>query len=96
MDTIIEVKDLKREYVTRRGFIKKEKRVVKAVDGISFAVERGEIFGLLGQNGAGKTTTIKMLTTLLAPTEGTCKVLGCDTFVEENRIRTKINFIFGG
>lgn len=96
METVIEVKNLRREYVTRRGVWKREKRVVKAVDGISFDVERGEIFGLLGQNGAGKTTTIKMLTTLLAPTEGTCKVLGCNTFGEEKRIRTRINFIFGG
>ncbi|MBR5390674.1 MAG: ABC transporter ATP-binding protein [Clostridia bacterium] len=96
METVIEVKNLRREYVTRRGVWKREKRVVKAVDGISFDVERGEIFGLLGQNGAGKTTTIKMLTTLLAPTEGTCKVLGCNTFGEEERIRTRINFIFGG
>ena len=74
METVIEVKDLRREYIPRRG----------------------EIFGLLGQNGAGKTTTIKMLTTLLAPTDGTCKVLGCNTFGEEKRIRTRINFIFGG
>ncbi|MBQ7491274.1 MAG: ABC transporter ATP-binding protein [Clostridia bacterium] len=96
METVIEVKNLRREYVTRRGIWKREKRVVKAVDGISFAVRRGEIFGLLGQNGAGKTTTIKMLTTLLAPTEGTCKVLGWNTFGEEKRIRARINFIFGG
>jgi len=96
METVIEVKDLKREYVTRRGVWKREKRVVHAVDGISFEVRRGEIFGLLGQNGAGKTTTIKMLTTLLAPTDGTCKVLGHDTFGEEKHIRTRINFIFGG
>ncbi len=96
METVIEVKELKRTYVTRRGFLKKEKRVVQAVDGISFEVRRGEIFGLLGQNGAGKTTTIKMLTTLLAPTAGTCKVLGCDTFGQEKQIRKRINFIFGG
>lgn len=96
MEAVIEVKDLKRSYVTRRGLWKKEKRVVQAVDGISFSVQRGEIFGLLGQNGAGKTTTIKMLTTLLAPTAGTCKVLGCDTFGQEKQIRKRINFIFGG
>ena len=96
METVIEVKDLRREYITRRGVWKREKHVVHAVDGISFEVQRGEIFGLLGQNGAGKTTTIKMLTTLLAPTDGTCKVLGCNTFGEERRIRTRINFIFGG
>lgn len=96
METVIEVKDLRREYVTRHGFWRREKRVVKAVDGISFTVRRSEIFGLLGQNGAGKTTTIKMLTTLLAPTDGVCRVLGFDTFGEEKRIRARINFIFGG
>ena len=96
MDAVIEAKDLRREYVTRRGVLRRTKRVVKAVDGISFHVERGEIFGLLGQNGAGKTTTIKMLTTLLAPTSGVCRVLGRNTFGEEKQIRSRINFIFGG
>lgn len=93
---IIEVKDLKREYVTKKGFFHREKKIVKAVDGISFSVEKGEIFGLLGQNGAGKTTTIKMMTTLLAPTSGECKVMGYDSFGEEKKIRKRINFIFGG
>ena len=63
MDTIIEVANLHREYVTYKGAIRKKKEVVEAVRGIDFTVNRGEIFGLLGQNGAGKTTTIKMLTT---------------------------------
>ena len=96
MDNVIEVKNLRREYTRSQGFFRRKKQTVKAVDGISFSVKRGEIFGLLGQNGAGKTTTIKMLTTLLAPTEGSCKVLGCETFGEEKKIRPRINFIFGG
>lgn len=96
METVIEVKDLRREYVTYKGAIRKKKEVVEAVRGIEFTVNRGEIFGLLGQNGAGKTTTIKMLTTLLAPTSGTCKVFGYDTFGQEKQIRKRINFIFGG
>jgi ABC-2 type transport system ATP-binding protein len=96
MEQVICVENLKREFVTIKGLLKKEKKVVKAVDGISFDVKRGEIFGLLGQNGAGKTTTIKMLTTLLAPTSGKCEVLGYKTFGEEKKIRSKINFIFGG
>ena len=49
-----------------------------AVNGISFTVEEGEIFGLLGPNGAGKTTTIRVLTTLLPPTEGRAMVAGHD------------------
>lgn len=96
MDTIIEVRDLRREYVTYKGTFRRKKEVVEALRGIGFTVDRGEIFGLLGQNGAGKTTTIKMLTTLLAPTSGTCRVFGFDTFGQEKQIRSRINFIFGG
>lgn len=96
MEPIIQVENLHRYYSTYRGWIRRKKELVHAVNGISFEVQRGEIFGLLGQNGAGKTTTIKMLTTLLAPTSGICKVLGFNTFGEEKKIRTRINFIFGG
>lgn len=96
MECVIQVKNLHREYVTYSGFPIRKKKIVQAVNGISFDVRKGEIFGILGQNGAGKTTTIKMMTTLLAPTSGLCKVLGCDTFGEEKKIRKKINFIFGG
>ena len=67
METIIEVKNLKRDYVTTKGWVRRKKEVIHAVNNISFEVKKGEIFGLLGQNGAGKTTTIKMLITLLAP-----------------------------
>jgi ABC-2 type transport system ATP-binding protein len=96
MQSVIEVKDLKREYITTKGWIHRKKEFIQAVDGITFDVKQGEIFGLLGQNGAGKTTTIKMLITLLAPSSGICKVLGYDTFGEEKEIRNRINFIFGG
>lgn len=90
----IEVKDLKRNYDSKVGMTKK--KTVEALKGVSFGVKNGEIFGLLGPNGAGKTTTIKILTTLLAPTEGQAKVLGHDCFGEEKEIRDKMNFIFGG
>ena len=53
-------------------------RALRAVDGLSFSVGAGTIFGLLGPNGAGKTTTLKILTTLLQPTEGEASVMGCD------------------
>lgn len=96
MEKVIEVENLCRDYTTYRGTFFRKKEIVKAVRGISFSVNRGEIFGLLGQNGAGKTTTIKMLITLLAPTSGTCRVLGYDTFGQEKLIRPRINFIFGG
>ncbi len=96
MEPVIEVRDLRRDYVTSKGLLRRKTQTVRAVDGVSFTVERGEIFGMLGQNGAGKTTTIKMLITLLAPTSGVCRVLGCDTFGQEKQIRPRINFIFGG
>ena len=96
MEKVIEVYNLKRDYIKKKSLFQKELQVVHAVNGIDFEVNRGEIFGLLGENGAGKTTTIKMMTTLLAPTEGTCKILGNHSFGEEKLIRSRINFIFGG
>ena len=96
MKNIIEVKNLKREYTTTKGWLFRKKEKLMAVDGIDFSVKEGEIFGLLGENGAGKTTTIKMLITLLAPTSGECKVLGYDTYREADKIRPDINFVFGG
>lgn len=96
MKNVIEVKNLKREYVTTKGWISRKKESLMAVAGIDFSVKEGEIFGLLGENGAGKTTTIKMLITLLAPTSGVCNVLGYDTFKEADKVRGQINFVFGG
>lgn len=94
--SVIEVKNLCRDYTTKKGIFYPKREIVHAVRNISFSVEKGEIFGLLGQNGAGKTTTIKMLITMLAPTSGICKVLGFNTFGQEKEISNRINFIFGG
>lgn len=93
---VIQVRDLKRTYKTKVGLLNQETKYVEALKGVSFDIYPGEIFGLLGPNGAGKTTTIKILTTLLAPTSGEAKVFGYDAFGEEKKIRSKINFIFGG
>lgn len=65
-----------------------------AVDDVSFAVERGEIFAFLGPNGAGKTTTIKMLTTLLAPTSGTVEIDGMNPAVQANEVRKRFGIVF--
>jgi ABC-2 type transport system ATP-binding protein len=65
-----------------------------AVDGISFEVEKGEIFAFLGPNGAGKTTTIKMLTTLLTPTRGRVEIDGLDPAVERNEVRKRFGIVF--
>jgi len=64
-----------------------------AVDGISFAVEEGEIFGLLGPNGAGKSTLIRMLVTLLPPTAGTAFVGGFDIMKQPDEVRRAIGVI---
>jgi len=67
---------------------------VRAVDGISFAVEPGEIFGFLGPNGAGKTTTIRMLTGQLRPTFGKAWVAGCDVVDERQQLKPQIGVVF--
>jgi ABC-2 type transport system ATP-binding protein len=64
-----------------------------AVDHISFAIEQGEVFGFLGANGAGKTTSIRMLTGLLAPTEGEATVAGCDVRREPERVKRRIGYM---
>lgn len=72
----------------------KKFRTVAAVDGISFAVNEGEVFGFLGPNGAGKTTTINILCTLLTPTAGRAVVAGFDAEKEPDRVRSQIGLIF--
>ena len=65
----------------------------KAVDGIDFEVNAGEIFGFLGPNGAGKTTTIKMLNTLIQPTSGTAAVAGFDILKNPDEVRRHIGYV---
>ncbi|ADJ14002.1 daunorubicin resistance protein DrrA family ABC transporter ATP-binding protein [Halalkalicoccus jeotgali] len=67
---------------------------VTAVDGISFTVEDGELFGLLGPNGAGKSTLINMLVTLLRPTSGTATVNGHDIIEETGAVRNSLGIVF--
>ena len=73
----IEVKDLKKHFIG-----KSQTEDVMAVDGVSFQVKPGELFGLLGPNGAGKTTIIHMLTGILSSTEGTAVVGGYNVKTE--------------
>jgi ABC-2 type transport system ATP-binding protein len=65
-----------------------------AVDHISFSVRKGEVFGFLGPNGAGKTTTIKMLTTLLYPTQGSASIAGFDILKQRANVRENIGVVF--
>ncbi|MEN9661196.1 MAG: hypothetical protein RL324_145 [Verrucomicrobiota bacterium] len=64
-----------------------------AVDRISFSVGHGEIFGLLGPNGAGKSTLIRMMTTLITPTDGTVRIDGCDVIRDSDGVRRAIGVI---
>src|SRR5256886_15967553 len=81
-DAIIQVRDLAKIFDPD----------IRAVDGISFAVRRGEIFGFLGPNGAGKTTTIKVITTLIKKTSGTAIVDGIDVDEDPAAIRKIIGY----
>jgi ABC-2 type transport system ATP-binding protein len=79
----IQAQDLTRDY-----------NGLRAVDGISFSAEPGEIFGFLGPNGAGKTTTIKMLTGQLRPTSGSAEVMGWDVVSERQQLKPQIGVVF--
>lgn len=73
----------------------REYRKLRAVDGISFSIERGETVGYLGPNGAGKSTTIKMLTGILVPTSGSLHVDGVVPFEDRQRYAYRIGVVFG-
>jgi ABC-2 type transport system ATP-binding protein len=75
------------------GLVKTYPKGVRALDGVSFSVERGTVFGLLGPNGAGKSTTVKILTTLTAPDEGRAVVAGRDVVQEPLRVRRSIGVV---
>src|SRR6266511_1823435 len=81
----IEVTDLVKVY--RTG-----KTATTALGGVSFAVDRGEIFGLLGPNGSGKTTTVRILVTLLEKTLGVVRVGGFDTDRQPGQVRQVIGY----
>ena len=83
MEDIIRVKNLTRKFSN-----------FTAVNGVSFAVKKGDIFAFLGHNGAGKTTTIKMLTTLLFPTSGDIILNGIDVVAYGERARRSFGIVF--
>jgi len=93
---VVEAQDLHRTYRTHTGTLRRRVKEIEAVRGVSFEIEKGELFGLLGPNGAGKTTTIKMLITLLIPTSGSARVLGHDVVKEAREVRKRIGYVFGG
>jgi sodium transport system ATP-binding protein len=76
-----------------KRFRDKNRGTVCAVNGVSFSCQPGEIYGLLGANGAGKTTTLRMLATILAPSEGTAIVAGYDVAKDPQKVRSRVGFL---
>jgi sodium transport system ATP-binding protein len=76
-----------------KRFHDKKRGTVCAVDNVSFCCRAGEIYGLLGVNGAGKTTTLRMLATILAPSEGTALVAGFDVARDAQNVRSHVGFL---
>src|SRR3954465_3602837 len=75
-DTIMEVDGLFKHFPIRAGFLQRQVGAVKAVDGVSFDVRRGETLGLVGESGCGKSTTARLLLRLVDPTAGSIKFEG--------------------
>ncbi|MEW2393717.1 ATP-binding cassette domain-containing protein [Streptomyces venezuelae] len=96
-DPLIQLEEVEKVFDVRRktGFMRRERHEVRAVDGISFTVPRGEMVGYIGPNGAGKSTTIKMLTGILTPSGGRLRVAGIDPSRERTRLARRIGVVFG-
>ncbi|MFD1325287.1 ABC transporter ATP-binding protein [Micromonospora sonneratiae] len=94
---IIEAHGLRKDFVVRvrAGRLRREKRVVSAVDGVGLTVARGEMLGYIGPNGAGKSTTLKMLTGVLMPSAGEVRVCGLRPVAQRTRLAMRIGVVFG-
>jgi sodium transport system ATP-binding protein len=79
-----------------KRFQDKKRGEIRAVDNVTFNCQPGKIYGLLGANGAGKTTTLRMLATILEPTDGTAIVCGHDVIDEPEKVRASIGFLSTG
>ena len=104
-DAVVEVRDLRKTFrvserqeglaATLRSFVRRQRRDINAVAGITFGIEAGEVVGFLGPNGAGKTTTLKMLSGLLYPTGGEARVLGFVPWRRENAYLQQMTLLMG-
>lgn len=95
MNLAIRTENLSRIYKIRGGKKQAAKQLI-ALQDVNLEVKPGELFGLLGPNGAGKTTLIKILTTLLSPSNGKAWVAGYDVHQEPQQVRQRINMVSGG
>jgi oligopeptide transport system ATP-binding protein len=97
-NTLLDVQGLKKHFPIMRGLVRKQVGAVKAVDGVSFTVRRGETFGLVGESGCGKSTTGRVILQLYRPTEGTVTFDGKELTElkgeEIRRLRPRMQMIF--
>ncbi len=96
METTIEVVGLKKTFklsAKQRTLEHTDARIKTAVDGLSFSVQSGEIYGLLGPNGAGKTTTLRMLAALVKPDTGDALIEGASIVTDPMRVRATVGFL---
>ena len=98
MTTILEVTDLKKYFPIKKGLFSRTVGHVRAVDGVSFSVEQGEVLGLVGESGCGKTTTGRCILRLIEPTSGSVKFDGREItglpFREMRQLRRQMQIIF--
>ncbi|HEY2940505.1 MAG TPA: ABC transporter ATP-binding protein [Gaiellaceae bacterium] len=89
----LEVDNLRKEFTRKdgRARLRRQRRLVQALRGVSFAVERGECVAILGQNGSGKSTLVRLLSTLLLPDGGSARVFGRDSVRDTRAVRRLVN-----
>ena len=94
---LIELDGIEKTFTIRvkRGVVRRERRVVRAVDGVSFEIEAGSLVGYVGPNGAGKSTTVKMLTGILVPSAGRITVAGFNPSRQRIQLARRIGVVFG-
>lgn len=94
----VEIEDLKKHFPVKTGFVRKETKVIHAVDGINFDIRESETFGLVGESGCGKTTLGRLAVRLLEPTAGTVRFEGKDIFkldlTELRMLRRQMQIVF--